>query len=353
MQKRQYIIMIGTMLAFLSFYGCASHRLSTLNSQLSTVNSQMWLKKTAADKVSYVVDTERMEKYRHIADSLNIIPVLSVTTSDPDFDVYHSLYHHGIAFETEQMAYRIYFDKKQTIDLYAKRTPRLELEQSLWYPNDEQLADGFGDDVLRVSGAIGVGAVKPWDGKKMVHIEKWNNRTQRIVERSADRTIQEIEVLGWQTEGKSVDMIVRYTMYAGHRDVEVEVFLSEPLENLVTGVQRIPLKSTPETTDTADIRCSRELIENDLLGSWGMDWPVEDTVKYHKEIVGLGVYVPQQYVQDNVQDKRNLMLRFKPLKYIKFYITAVALKENNPPANNQHEFFDYLYGWRDGLKKEF
>lgn len=336
----KYVCLTGMLCAFLSFYGCSQ------SDEQCAVNSQMWLKKSAADKVMYIVDQERLDKYKSIVDSLDIIPVLSVTCTDPDFDVYHSLYHHGIAFETEQMAYRIYFDKKHTIDVYAKRTPRLELEQSLWYPNDEQLAQHFGDDVLRVSGAIGVGAVKPWNGSKMVHIEQWQSRTERIIERTAKRVVQEIEVEGWQTENKIVDMRVRYTMYAGHRDAEVEVFLSEPLDSLVTGVQRLPLKSLPETTDTTDIRCSRELIQSDLLGSWGMDWPVEDTVKYHKEIVGLGVYVPQQYVQDNVEDKRNIMLRFKPLTYMKFYITVVAQKEDNPPARNQREFFDYLEKWK-------
>ena len=309
----------------------------------------MWLKQDAADKVSYTVDQQHLKRYRHIADSLHLIPVLSVTTTDPSFDVYHSLYHHGIAFESKQMAYRIYFDKKQTIDLYAKRTPQLELEQSLWYPNDRQLSQGFGDDVLRVSDAIGVGAVKPWNGEKMTHIEQWESRTERIVERNNRRTVQEIEVTGWETEGKSVDMRVRYTMYSGRRDVQVEVFLSEPLANLVTGVQRIPLKSKPETTDPDDIRCSYTWQEGGLLGSWGMDWPVEDTVKYHKEIVGLGCFVPQQYANDFVQDKHNIMLRFKPLTYMKFYITAVAQKEENPPARNQREFIDYLRKWRDSL----
>ncbi len=347
---RKYICLTGMLCAFLSFYGCSKDN-SESDSQQPLVNSQMWLKKSAADKLTYEIDSVRLTKYGQIADSLDLIPVLSVTCTDPAFDVYHSLYHHGIAFESEQMAYRIYFDKKHTIDVYAKRTPRLELEQSLWYPNDAQLADHFGDDVLRVSGAIGVGAVKPWDGSKMQHIEQWQSRTERIVERSAERVVQEIEVQGWQIEDKIVDMRVRYTLYAGHRDAEVEVFLSEPLNNLVTGVQRLPLKSQPETTDTTDIRCSRELIQDDLLGSWGMDWPVEDTVKYHKEIVGLGVYVPQQYVQDNVEDKRNIMLRFKPLTYMKFYITVVAQKEDNPPAHNQREFFDFLQVWRAELKE--
>ena len=338
------IFTIGALCVFLSFFACGN--------KTPKVNSQMWLKRKAADKVTYVVDSARLRQYQHIADSLDIIPVLSVTCTDPDFDVYHSLYHHGIAFESEQMAYRIYFDKKHTIDVYAKRTPQLELEQSLWYPNDEQLAAGFGDDVLRVSGAIGVGAVKPWNGNKMVHIEKWQSRTERIIERSDNRTVQEIEVKGWQTEGKQVDMQVRYTQYADRRDAEVEVFLSEPLDSLVTGLQKLPLKSVPETDDPDDVRCSAELKNSDLLGSWGMDWPVEDTIKYHKEIVGLGLYVPQQYIQDYQEDKRNIMFRFKPQTYMKFYITVVAQKENNPPARNQKDFFEFLKQWREELLLE-
>ena len=81
-------------------------------------------------------------------------------TDTPDKDTYHNLHHHGVAVESEQMAYRIYFDKKQTIDPYCKRTPQLELAQSYWYPDDSLLAAGYGDDILRVSGTVGVGSVK-------------------------------------------------------------------------------------------------------------------------------------------------------------------------------------------------
>ena len=47
-------------------------------------------------------------------------------TADPAVDTYHQLHHHGVAVESELMAYRIYFDKKQTIDPYCKHTPGLD-----------------------------------------------------------------------------------------------------------------------------------------------------------------------------------------------------------------------------------
>ena len=97
----------------------------------------------------------------------------------PKVDTYHQLHHHGVAVESELMAYRIYFDKKQTIDPYCKRKPQLELAQSYWYPNDSLLAEGYGDDILRVSGTVGVGSVKYWNGK-LYHIEDVGERQQWI-----------------------------------------------------------------------------------------------------------------------------------------------------------------------------
>ena len=125
-------------------------------------------------------------------------PITEWKTTDEKEDVYHSLHHHGVAVESELLAYRIYFDKKQTIDPYCKRTPQLELAQSHWYPNDSLLAAGYGDDILRVSGTVGVGSVKYWNGKKMVHLENVAERSQRIVRQSRNSATIEVAVKDWK-----------------------------------------------------------------------------------------------------------------------------------------------------------
>ncbi|MGB4576226.1 MAG: DUF4861 family protein, partial [Paludibacter sp.] len=42
-------------------------------------------------------------------------------------DMYNALHHHGIAFESALIGYRIYFDNKSTIDVYGKKKQQLEL----------------------------------------------------------------------------------------------------------------------------------------------------------------------------------------------------------------------------------
>lgn len=94
------------------------------------------------------------------------VPVQSVTIPGTS-NIYNQMHHHGPAFESELVAYRLYFDHKQTVDIYGKFNKGFEIKESQFYPTDEQLARGFGDDVLMVGGSCGVGALKGWDGKKL------------------------------------------------------------------------------------------------------------------------------------------------------------------------------------------
>ena len=275
-------------------------------------------------------------------------------TADPAIDTYHQLHHHGVAVESELMAYRIYFDKKHTIDPYCKRKPQLELAQSHWYPNDSLLAAGYGDDILRVSGTVGVGSVKYWNGKKMVHIEPVAERSQRIVSQTKNEATIEVSVRGWNPRtprdpsvpSPLVDLTTRYTMRAGHRDLRCDVLLSDTLSGLCTGVQTIPAKGENQKSKILN----QKLPNGTLLVSFGTDWPVNDSAKYAKETVGLAVFIPNEFAGDIVQDKQNLLCLLKGTTP-HFYLTCVgATKENHPVAPSAEEWLIYLRRWAKRLK---
>ncbi len=267
--------------------------------------------------------------------------------AEPNVDTYHQLHHHGVAVESELMAYRIYFDKKQTIDPYCKRTPQLELAQSYWYPNDSLLSQGFGDDILRVSGTVGVGSVKYWNGTKQTHIEPVAQRNQRIVRQTRNSATVEVVVRDWQVEGQSVDMQVQYTLNAGHRDMRCDVVLNQPVDNLCTGVQTIPAKGLNDQSAILSV----QLANGVLLASYGTDWPVNDSAKYAKETVGLAVFIPQRYAGNLVQDKSNNLCLLKYRDGCHFYLTCCGItKENHPVATSATEWFDYVRLWAKDLK---
>ena len=281
-------------------------------------------------------------------------------TDGPLADTYHELHHHGVAVESELMAYRIYFDKKQTVDVYCKRTPQLELATSYWYPNDSLLAAGYGDDILRVSGTVGVGSVKYWRDK-LYHIEDVGERQQWIVKQRPNKATIAVCDVDWTVpDGKQdspeertiVDLNVEYTMKAGHRDMRCDVYCSEPIEGLCTGVQSIPAKGPNDQSSITNYQLENGV----LLASWGTDWPVNDTIKYGKETVGLGVFIPKPFAGEIVQDKSNNLCLLKPSAFSNqysahFYLTVCgATKENHPVATNATEWYEYLLNWVKKLR---
>ncbi|MCD8183509.1 MAG: DUF4861 domain-containing protein [Bacteroides sp.] len=269
-------------------------------------------------------------------------PTQSVTVPGTT-DFYNMLHGHGPMFESELVAYRVYFNQKQTLDPYGKFTKGLEIKESSFYPNDEQLARGFGDDVLMVGNSCGIGALKGWNGTKATHIEPVAFRTERILAYGPICTIVEVEAKGWEYQGKELNMTHRYILYAGHRDLLIETFFDEPLKNEVfcTGVQNIMGNETLSDSD-----------HKGLVGSWGRHWPVNDTVKYAKETVGIATYIPQKYVGKEVKDKDNFLYTVTAPGSDRFhhYTMFTSCKETfgypTPEA-----WFAYMREWKEGLEQ--
>lgn len=267
------------------------------------------------------------------------VPVQSVTIPGTS-NIYNQMHHHGPAFESELVAYRLYFDHKQTVDIYGKFNKGFEIKESQFYPTDEQLARGFGDDVLMVGGSCGVGALKGWDGKKATHITPVATLTERIIAYGPVRTISEIEVTDWQYQGSELNMTNRYTLYGGHRDVFVETFFEEPLKDEVFCTGVVDIKGSVSYSD-----------HKGLIGCWGTDWPVNDTVKYAKETVGLATYIPQKYVKDEVKDKANYLytISAKGNNYFTHNITFTSMKETFG-YKTPEDWFAYIREWKDELE---
>ena len=90
----------------------------------------------------------------------------SITARGDAAYTYNLQHHHGVDFESELNGIRIYFDARQTLDLYGKFNKRLELKDTQFYTSDEQKQQGYGDDVLWVGQTFGLGAFRGWDGNE-------------------------------------------------------------------------------------------------------------------------------------------------------------------------------------------
>ena len=231
---------------------------------------------------------------------------ISQLTVENGTNAYNMLHHHGAAFESELVAYRIYFDHRQTVDIYGKYHPGLELHQTQFYPDDEQKAQGFGDDVLWVGNTLGLGTLRGWDGQHPVMLNDVEHRSQRLVATGPLRVIVEVKDRQWRVlpDEEPINMTARYTLMAGHRDCSVDVTFEDLLPDQLFATGLINIKDSREVTDYEGFR-----------GCWGTDWPVsaKDSIGHKRETVGLGIYVPREYfVEERPADADNYPIIVRP-----------------------------------------
>lgn len=267
---------------------------------------------------------------------------ISHLTVDKGVNPYWMLHHHGVAFENDMVAYRIYFDHRQTIDIYGKYHKGLELKSTQFYPDDNQKAAGYGDDVLWVGSTLGLGTLRGWDGTKPVMLEDVEHRSQRIIARGPLRTIVEVRDEGWTPcEGaQPVNMTQRYTLVAGHRECRVDVSIDGPTEGLLLSTGIINVKNSVEYSD-----------HDGLRGCWGTDWPVsaKDSVGHKRETVGLGLYLPHEHIlSEELANKDNYPFILKASPHITYYITFCSDNEDFG-YHTADEWFAYLKRWRNTL----
>lgn len=255
---------------------------------------------------------------------------------------YNLQHHHGVDFESELNGIRIYFDARQTLDLYGKFKKQLELKETQFYTTDEQKQQGYGDDVLWVGQTFGLGAFRGWDGQKPTLVEPVRSRTQRIISYGPLRTIVEVIDRGWQIptsnsyEPKAINMTLRYTQYAGHRDTDVDVFFNKDVSNYRFSTGIINVKGSEEFSDKKGLRAC-----------WGSDYPSSDTIKWKRETVGLAVYVPQEnIVSEEPANKDNYAYVIHVNgDYMSYKVTYTSANETFG-CHSANEWFKLLTAWK-------
>ena len=147
----------------------------------------------------------------------------------------------GLAWESENTTWRIYFDKRNAIDFYGKRRPGLYLEMFGAPEYVYHWESPLGRDIYRIGDAIGIGAVAALVDGKVVKVSDVRERKWRIVSAGPVRVIVELTYKGWQVGGREVNLISRMTQWAGEHGFE-HFITADGADGLtlVTGVVRHP-----------------------------------------------------------------------------------------------------------------
>ena len=212
----------------------------------------------------------------------------------------------GLAWESELTAWRIYFDKRNAIDLYGKRRPGLYLEMfglpEYTYHDESPL----GRDIYRISDAIGIGAVAALVDGKAVKVSDVDQRQWRIIGSGPVRTIVELTYKGWAVGGRKIDLVSRMTQWAGERgfDHSVKAQGAEGI-TLVTGMTRKPGLEDRVISPTSDL----PVLSRSLWGLQVVKTGTSATEETPDQNLGLAIIAPGLNSKVLPDDPLNLLVQ--------------------------------------------
>jgi unsaturated chondroitin disaccharide hydrolase len=147
----------------------------------------------------------------------------------------------GLGWESNINAWRIYFDKRNAIDLFGKRRPGLYLELFGQPEYNYHEESPFGRDIYKIGDALGIGAVGAFVDGKIIKVANVSERSWKIISTGPVRAIVEVDYKGWTVNGRQIDLTSRMTTWTGERGFEHHI-ASKNADGLtfVTGLPRKP-----------------------------------------------------------------------------------------------------------------
>src|SRR5262249_30223479 len=114
--------------------------------------------------------------------------------------------YEGLGWESEEAAWRIYFDQRNAIDLYGKRRPGLYLDLFAAPEYIYHLETPFGRDIFKVDPTLGIGSVAAVVDGKAVAVADVAERKWRVLANAPVRSVGEIEYKGGEIAGQTLDL---------------------------------------------------------------------------------------------------------------------------------------------------
>ena len=207
----------------------------------------------------------------------------------------------GPGWESDRLAFRLYWDERNAMDVFCKRKPVLGLAEYAKPEVNYHTETPWGMDVLKVGQALGAGGFGIWVDGAVQKVSK-TDRDYKVVVNGPLRAIIDLQYTNWVVGERKFDLLVRMSMIAGQKWSTAELWLTpqdkEPAPEFVTGVVK---------HDETTLLQSREY---GFVGRWGLQalGPGEVPKGSH---LGLGVVVNPQHIVSIGEDDVNSYIRFK------------------------------------------
>ena len=182
----------------------------------------------------------------------------------------------GPAWENGLIAFRNYYDARNGIDIFGKRTTAMVMDSTGVNGRDYHTLADWGMDVLKVGNSLGAGAIAIGTGDSIYRVGPCEEGRYRLITEGPVRAIFELTYKNVPAGERMYNVIHQISIYAGDRFYRSKVWIPDLQddEELVTGI--VDLHAIPADTLSEG---NRKIMAT--LGNQG----------FNDEVLGMGIIV--------------------------------------------------------------
>ncbi len=158
------------------------------------------------------------------------------TTDSPTTSVDFQM--EGPAWENDVVGFRNYYDARNGIDIFGKRTKEMVLDSVGVRGQNYHELDDWGMDILKVGGSLGAGALGLHVGDQMFRLGPSNRGTYRFITEGPVRAVFELDYEGAVVGDRRYNIRHQISIYAGDHFYRSKVWVDglQGDEELLTGI---------------------------------------------------------------------------------------------------------------------
>ena len=230
--------------------------------------------------------------------------------------------YEGPGWESEQVAYRLYFDERAAIDIFGKTKPQLVLPEVGQDGTDYHALADWGMDVLKVGPSLGIGGVGVWHEGKLEGVRQFTGASVNVFNEVESSGVR-LQYRGWKSADTERDLEMTLRIAPGSRLTRVHTKTEVPAETWATGIVRHGLEP---------LISGKESGEWGYLATWGAQSLADDNL-------GMAIFFRNEDLQQITNDEYNHLVLLKGGREAEYQFAAVW---RDGDVQSREQFVAYL-----------
>lgn len=234
--------------------------------------------------------------------------------------------YEGVGWESEQVAYRYYFDERGAIDIFGKQKNGLVLADIGIDGDDYHVLDDWGMDILKVGPSLGLGGIAAWHENKIFGA---NNFSDLSVNITAGQLVSKLHFTyqNWQVgDNAKGELQLSLSIEANSLLTRVKAETSSDIKQFATGIVKHDVEKIHHVTKNGAWS---------YLATWGNQ-------SLNNDDLGMAIIFKTSQLAQLTDDKYNEIAVFNPAKApVYYYLSAHWARTVNGPKSKS-EYVEQL-----------